>query len=79
MDTITLEIPELSMVLKPGNIVQLGRFSDSRWEVHYGWYSFGGNRDVCGWYLSNEDDDRVIKPLQRIDLEDIYLLESGNT
>lgn len=69
-----LDIPNSSAVLVPGNIVKLGRFSNERWLVGYGWYSFGGNRPVCGWFLS-KDGGLTIKPLQLPDLDDIYVIE----
>lgn len=43
--------------------------------MSYGWYTWGGNRPVCGWYLTNiESSD--IKPLQLTDLDDIYVIEN---
>ena len=70
---IFLNIPDTQDVIKPGNIIKLGRFSSDSWEVCYGWYEFGGNRPVCGWYLK-KDGGYVIKPLQLPDLDDIYLI-----
>jgi len=71
---ISLDIPGTQDVIKPGNVVRLGRFNSESWVVCYGWYSFGGNRPVCGWYLE-KDDGRTVKPLQLPDLSDIYLIE----
>ena len=48
--------------------------SGETWEVCYGWYEFGGNRPVCGWYLK-KDGGLTVKPLQLPDLDDIYLIE----
>lgn len=70
---ITLSIPNSTEVIQPGNIVKLGRFASDSWTVRYGWYSFGGNRPVCGWYLEKADNI-TIKPLQLPDLDDIYLI-----
>ena len=69
-----LNIPNTKKIIKPGNIVKLGRFSGETWEVCYGWYEFGGNRPVCGWYLK-KDGGLTVKPLQLPDLDDIYLIE----
>lgn len=70
-----LNVPEFDIVLTEGDTVKLGRFSAEEWYVHYGWYAWGGNRPVCGWYLSNKLT-QAVKPLQYTDLEDIYLIES---
>ena len=68
-----LNLPSSQDVIRPGNLVRLGRFSDVIWQVCYGWYEFGGNRPVCGWYLA-KDGGLEIKPLQLPDLDDIYLI-----
>lgn len=70
-----LEIPEFHMTLFSGSKVKLGRFESTVWLVSYGWYSWGGNRPVCGWYLTNMSNPTDIKPLQKPDLDDIYLVE----
>lgn len=75
-DTISLDIPNSDITLVPGNQVKLGRFSSEVWAVSYGWYSWGGNRPVCGWYLINVDNPDTLKPLQLTDLDDIYYVES---
>lgn len=71
----TLEIPNTNSVLRPGNRVKLGRFQSDMWVVKYGWFSFGGNRPFCGWYLT-KDNDLTVKPLQLPDLDDIYIIET---
>ena len=68
-----LNIPNSREVIRPGNIVKLGRFNNESWEVKFGWYEFGGNRPVCGWYLE-KDGGYTVKPLQLPDLDDIYLI-----
>lgn len=70
-----LVVPEFDITLSEGDLVRLGRFNTETWYVHYGWYAWGNNRPVCGWYLSNSLT-QGIKPLQYTDLEDIYLIES---
>lgn len=74
-DNLFLNIPNSREIIKPGNIVRLGRFSDSDWVVNYGWYEFGGNRPVCGWYLT-KDGGVTTKPLQLPDLDDIYVIST---
>lgn len=70
-----LNIPNSNRIIRPGNVIKLGRFDSTQWTVSYGWYSFGGNRPVCGWYLVH-DDGITVKPLQLPDLDDIYLITS---
>lgn len=69
-----LNIPDSTEYLHPDDIVRLGRFSSQDWTVKFGWYSFGGNRPVCGWYLTS-DDGRSVKPIQLPDLDDIYVIK----
>lgn len=71
---IVLEIPGTNQILRPGCKVKLGRFDSEIWLVNYGWFSFGGNRPFCGWYLT-KDNGLTVKPLQLPDLDDIYMIE----
>ena len=71
-----LPIPNSDKVLVPGSVVYLSRFSTVRYVVKFGWYTWGGNRPVCGWYLQEKKDPLAIKPLQLPDLYDIYILEN---
>lgn len=83
-DCLYIQIPNADCVIRPGNVVKLGRFDNTRWVVGYGWYSWGGNRPVCGWYLAEMTDkchkhDKIakeVKPLQLPDLDDIYVIET---
>ena len=43
-----IECPEHNLILYAGSIVRLGRFESIEWLVSYGWYTWGGNRPVCG-------------------------------
>ena len=70
-------VPDIDICIQPGNTVKLGRFSDVSWIVGYGWYSWGGNRPFCGWYLTHKDTGEI-KPLQKTDTYDIYLIEVGS-
>lgn len=72
---LCLSVPDADMCLHQGDHIRLGRFNHDVWLVSYGWYAWGGNRPVCGWYLINiESSD--IKPLQLTDLDDIYVIEN---
>lgn len=64
-----------AICIYPGNVVILGRFSTIRWNVCYGWFSYEGNRRICGWYLSQVNYPSIIKPIQETDLYDIYKVE----
>ncbi len=68
-----LNIPNTMEYLHQGDIVRLGRFQSKEWTVKFGWYSFGGNRPVCGWYLES-DEGLTVKPIQLPDLDDIYVI-----
>lgn len=70
-----LVIPNSGVKIYPESIVRLNRFSVERWVVHVGWYTWGGNRPVCGWYLTSLDT-HTVKPLQLPDLEDMYTVET---
>ena len=74
MDTLKLDIPDSEKFIRPGNIIQIGRFNTDQWIVCYGWYSWASNRPVCGWYLKRIPD-MFIKPIQLTDLDDIYLIK----
>lgn len=69
-----LNIPEYDITVVPGNVIRIGRFEHETWIVGYGWYSWGGNRPVCGWYLTNTLT-KSVKPLYYTDLEDTYVVE----
>ena len=75
MNDLRIEIPEFNMTLVPGTRVRLGRFESTVWVVSHGWYSWGGNRPQCGWYLFDETNPSTVKPLQLPDLDDIYYYE----
>lgn len=72
---LKLNIPGCDSELVPGCKVKLGRFETKLWVVNHGWYTWGGNRPFCGWYLTNVENPEEVKPLQLPDLDDIYLIE----
>lgn len=74
MDNIKLPIPALGIELEVGNRIKLGRFCTAEWIVQYGWYSIGGDRPVCGWYLEDALTAGTIKPLHLSDLDDINII-----
>ncbi len=73
---MTLEVPNANTTISPGYKIQIGRFDAQVWIVRFGWYSFGGNRSVCGWYLEAEGSEDI-KPIFKIDLDDIYVISVG--
>lgn len=76
--SLRLQVPNTDVFLCPGDFVKLGRFDDVLWEVDHGWFSFGGNRPWCGWYLkSNVNGDYVEKPIQLTDLDDVYVVKKS--
>ena len=76
--TIYIEIPGSDIKLYPGYKIKLNRFDSDIWTVHYGWYDFSGNRPIMGWYLTNDSDCNSVKPIQKIDTYDIYLVDTSN-
>lgn len=75
---IYIEIPGSDTKLYPGYKIKLNRFDSDIWTVHYGWYDFSGNRPIMGWYLTNDSDSNSVKPIQKIDLYDIYVVDTSN-
>lgn len=73
---IYLDIPGTTERIFPGDIVKLGRFNTQEWIVNYGWFDFAGNRAFCGWFLTCPDTGEV-KPLLKVDTEDIYTIRSS--
>lgn len=71
----SLNLPNHTSKIVPGNIIRLGRFQYDNWKVNYGWYTSGGNREICGWYLTSNSYPGINKPLQKTDLYDIYFVK----
>lgn len=67
-------VPNTELCIRPGCRIRLGKFESACWCVNYGWYTWGGNRPVCGWYLTSCKSNEI-KPLQLTDLDDIYIIE----
>lgn len=79
MQLLELKIPDSNIKLKPGDRIKLGRFESTLWKVHHGWFSFGGNRPWCGWYLATDmNGEHIEKPVQLTDLDDIYIVKKQN-
>lgn len=68
-----MELPECEYHICTCCTVVLGRYSNRKWKVGYGWYTWGGNRPVCGWYLTDIESGDV-KPFNKADLLDIYII-----
>ena len=75
--TAYLIIPGTGDKLYPKSLVKLGKFETTLWLVMYGWFRYGGNREICGWYLINKENPSMIKPISNIDLDDIVLITSS--
>lgn len=76
--SIYIEIPGSDIKLYPGYKIKLNRFDSDIWTVHYGWYDFSGNRPIMGWYLTDDSDCNSVKPIQKIDLYDIYVVDTSD-
>ena len=72
---LKIQIPGTETYIVPGCRIKLNRFDSVSWKVSHGWYSWGGNRPMCGWYLTQTHNRSIIKPLQKTDLDDCYLVE----
>lgn len=75
-ECIKLNVPGTDIFITPGCKVKLGRFESEIWVCKHGWYSYAGNRQVCGWYMYSKDNPSKIKPISMTDLDDIYLIEN---
>ena len=74
---MTLQIPNEDRYLTPGCKIRIGRFTTTVWLVNFGWFCFSGNREICGWYITDISDPTRIRPIQKIDLTDIYFVEEA--
>ena len=75
-DILKITLPGNLGYIVPGCRVKLSRFESIVWVVSHGWYSWGGNRPVCGWFLTDMKCPKTVKPLQLTDLDDIYVIEN---
>lgn len=71
-----LEIPNSTCQIPENSVVRLNRFNSEEWRLLHGWYTWGGNRPVCGWYVVSLTDPNRVKPIQLPDLYDIYMISS---
>ena len=71
-----LEIPNSACQIPENAIVRLSRFDSEDWRLLHGWYTWGGNRPFCGWYLVSLADPKKVKPVQLSDVYDIYMISS---
>jgi len=74
MGEMMLALPDGVTFIHPDDVILLSRFSSIKWVVGFGWFSYEGNRKICGWYLTQLDKPEIIKPIQETDLYDIYLV-----
>lgn len=73
MNEMQLQLPD-GLYIYPGDVIRIGRFKHREWAVAFGWYSWGGNRSTCGWYLTSDD---LTKPIYQTDLDDVYIVTTG--
>lgn len=71
-----LEIPNSTCQIPENSVVRLSRFNSEEWRLLHGWYTWGGNRPFCGWYVVSLTDPNRVKPIQLPDLYDIYMISS---
>lgn len=72
---LELIAPNIPITLHAGDVIKLNRFEDERWTVCCGWFSYGGNKPMNGWYLVSKDKSNRIKPINLSDMDDIYLVD----
>lgn len=72
---IELAVPGTCICLKPGCKLKIHRFDSDIWTVNFGWFSFDGNREICGWYMVRLSDAEI-KPIFKCDLNDCYLIQN---
>ena len=73
-NTEVLKVPDLGIELRHGDIIRLGQFKTREWKVGFGWYKFGGNREISGWYITSTDAEQEVRPIQKVDLLDIVMV-----
>lgn len=69
-----LDVPNSSLAIPEGAIVRLSRFESEEWRVLHGWYTWGGNRPFCGWYMVSLTDPKRVKPVQLPDMYDVIVI-----
>lgn len=70
-----LSIPDSNIVIPEGAVIRLSRFEAEDWRVLHGWYTWGGNRPFCGWYMVSLSDPERVKPVQLSDMYDVVIIE----
>lgn len=73
---LELNLGDICTILHPGDTIKIGHFSQTYWTVGYGWFKFDENRSICGWYLTSNDSQHIVKPITDADIIDIYLIEN---
>ena len=70
-----LEIPGSTAYLVDGSIVKLASFGATAWIVHYGWFTYNGDK-TFGWYVSSIPA-QTIMPLTNEDLVGVNIISPG--
>ena len=71
-----LVVPSTGLKLVDGSIVIISRFPDTKWIVHYGWYSFN-NQQSMGWYFCSIPD-KAILPVNNDDLNSVIVISNDD-
>ena len=72
-----LEIPNTNTYITDGCVVRLLQFPNTKWIVHYGWYTYNGVT-ASGWYFSSIPDQTIL-PIEYEYLSTIEILTGGCT
>lgn len=69
-----LIVPNTGLELVDGSIVMITKFPDTKWIVHYGWYSFN-DQPSMGWYFCSIPD-KTILPVSEDDLNTVIVIST---
>lgn len=70
-----LTVPNTGIKLSDGSIVMLSRFPDTKWIVHYGWYTYNSQENL-GWYFSSIPAQTIL-PANDQDLQLLTVISTG--
>lgn len=71
----TLMLPDGMTYVTDGSVVVISRFPNTKWVVHYGWYTHKGNQSM-GWYFSSIPSQTTI-PVSDEDLVGLQVVSGG--
>lgn len=73
----TLIVPDTGIQLVDGSVVILARYPSTKWVVHHGWYTYGGQQ-MMGWYFCSIPANTVI-PASDSDLRLLTVVSNGDS